>query len=138
MDPINNPFSPGAGLPQLISLAGRSKSYAERLFDYPKIDALNNSDAIIALQQPLKAYKVSFSDEALDEIIKQTKGYPYFIQEWGYQAWNLATSNIIDFDLVLKATQESLRRLDESFFRVRFNRLTPQEKKYLLASKSAR
>ncbi len=123
----------GAGLPQLVGLAGRSKSYAERLFDYPKVGPLNYEDAIIAIQEPVKEQGVSFTREALDEIISKTEGYPYFLQEWGYQAWNLATSKKINLDIVKKATEVSLQRLDESFFRVRFDRLTPSEKRYLLA-----
>ena len=63
----------------------------------------------------------------------QTKGYPYFLQEWGYQSWNLAKSSPIDIDTVKQATIESIKRLDESFFRVRFDRMTPREKEYLHA-----
>jgi AAA+ ATPase superfamily predicted ATPase len=122
----------GAGLPQLVGLAGRSKSYAERLFDYPKIGPLNRTDAILALQEPVKDQGANFTDDALDEIILKTEGYPYFLQEWGYHSWNLATGKTIDLDTVKKATKVSLERLDESFFRVRFDRLTPSEKKYLL------
>jgi hypothetical protein len=123
----------GAGLPQLVGLAGKSKSYAERLFDYPNIGALNMVDAIQALQQPVKEHGAYFTQDALTEIIKNTKGYPYFLQEWGYNCWSLAENNIIDLTVAKKATIESLRRLDESFFRVRFDRLTPYEKKYLRA-----
>lgn len=123
----------GAGLPQLLGLAGRSKSYAERLFDYPKVGPLTKADAIRALQEPVKEQNVSFTKEALDEIISKTEGYPYFLQEWGYQCWNLAISNQIDLETVKKATKASLRNLDESFFLVRFDRLTPSEKRYLFA-----
>ncbi len=122
-----------AGLPQILGLAGRSKSYAERLFDYPKIGPLNHEDAISALQEPVKEQGVIFTKEALDEIILKTEGYPYFLQEWGYQAWNIATKKEIDLTIINKATEASLKRLDESFFRVRFDRLTPSEKRYLLA-----
>lgn len=121
----------GAGLPQLVGLAGRSKSYAERLFDYPKIGPLGHSDAVSALQEPVKEQGVEFTVEALEEIISKTQGYPYFLQEWGYQAWNLASNNVIDLDIIKKATKNSLERLDESFFRVRFDRLVPSEKRYL-------
>ncbi|MES2961796.1 MAG: AAA family ATPase [Pseudomonadota bacterium] len=123
----------GAGLPQLVGLAGNSKSYAERLFDYPPVGPLNHADAILALQEPVKAQGVNFTDEALEEIILKTEGYPYFLQEWGYQAWNLASTNEIGLDVVKKATEVSLQRLDESFFRVRFDRLTLSEKRYLFA-----
>lgn len=123
----------GAGLPILPGLAGESKSYAERLFSFPPIGALAESDALKALQDPAQAAGVSFAPEALAEIYRMTKGYPYFLQEWGYQAWNLATASPIGFDVVAGATSTVIRRLDENFFRVRFDRLTPAEKKFLRA-----
>jgi hypothetical protein len=123
----------GAGLPQLVALAGRSKSYAERLFDFPQIGPLQKDDAANALQEPVREQNVEFTQQALDEIVRQTQGYPYFLQEWGYQSWNLATKSPIDIETVNKATSASIQRLDESFFRVRFDRLTPSEKKYLRA-----
>lgn len=123
----------GAGLPQLVALAGRSKSYAERLFQFPEIGPLQPKDAAVALQVPVMEQQVLFTDEALDEIIHQTQGYPYFLQEWGYQAWNLAAKSPIDIDVAKRATQESIMRLDANFFRVRFDRLTPREKNYLRA-----
>jgi len=123
----------GAGLPQLVGNAGRSKSYAERLFDYPPVGPLKMEDAKKALQEPVKSEGVEFTDEALEEIIRVTQGYPYFLQEWGYQSWNLASSTPIGIDVVQKATSESIERLDRSFFRVRFDRLTPREKDYLRA-----
>lgn len=123
----------GAGLPQLVGLTGRSKSYAERLFDFPKIGPLEKKNAFIALQEPVKAFGARFSEEALNEIVFKTKGYPYFLQEWGYQSWNLAKSHNIHLDIIKEATKKSLERLDEGFFRVRFDRLTPSEKKYLRA-----
>jgi hypothetical protein len=123
----------GAGLPQLVALAGRSKSYAERLFQFPEVGALQPPDAMAALQEPVQDQDVHFSQDALEEIIRQTKGYPYFLQEWGYQAWNLAPASPIGVDVVHQATGESIRRLDTNFFRVRFDRLTPREKQYLRA-----
>lgn len=123
----------GAGLPQLVALAGRSKSYAERLFQFPEVGALQPVDAAEAVQEPVQEQGVQFTDEALQEIIRQTKGYPYFLQEWGYQAWNLAAHSPIGVEVVNEATRESIRRLDANFFRVRFDRLTPREKDYLRA-----
>lgn len=123
----------GAGLPQLVGKAGRAKSYAERLFDYPELGPLNTLDAKSALQTPVEKEGFSFTNEAIDEIIRITKGYPYFLQEWGYQAWNLADQSPIDLNVVTKATQLSLKRLDQSFFRIRFDRLTPREQEYLRA-----
>ena len=121
----------GAGLPQLVGLAGRAKSYAERLFEFPEVGALAPADAHAALQEPAAAQRVAFTGPALDAIYAQTQGYPYFLQEWGYQSWNLAQATPIGVDVARRATEDSIRRLDQNFFRVRFDRLTPREKDYL-------
>lgn len=123
----------GAGLPQLVGLAGRAKSYAERLFEFPEVGALAPADAHAALQGPAAEQQVAFTGPALAAIYVQTQGYPYFLQEWGYQSWNLAQASPIDVDVVRHATEDSIRRLDRNFFRVRFDRLTPREKDYLRA-----
>ncbi len=123
----------GAGLPQLVGLAGKSKSYAERLFTYPEVGALSLADVSQALQGPVATQGVSFTPEALAEVFRVTQGYPYFLQEWGYQAWNMAGQSPIDVDLIRQTTVASTARLDQSFFRVRFDRLTPREKDYLSA-----
>lgn len=123
----------GAGLPQLVALAGRAKSYAERLFQFPQVGALQPADAVAALQEPVMAEGVRFDEAALQEIIRQTQGYPYFLQEWGYQAWNVANKSPIETEDIRRATEESIIRLDTNFFRVRFDRLTPREKGYLRA-----
>lgn len=123
----------GAGLPILPGLAGESKSYAERLFSFPDVGALSETDAAKALQDPAAVAGIAFDSDALDEIYRLTKGYPYFVQEWGYQAWNLAETSPITRELVESATTSVIERLDRSFFRVRFDRLTPSEKKLLRA-----
>ena len=123
----------GAGLPQLVGLTGRSKSYAERLFDFPAVDALDPNAARKALQQPVQREDVHFTSDALDEIVRITEGYPYFLQEWGYHTWNLARTSPIELATVRAAYATVIQRLDESFFRVRFDRLTPRERDYLRA-----
>lgn len=123
----------GAGLPILPGLAGNAKSYAERLFSFPAIGPLMEDDAEKALQDPVKAEGAEFEPAALQEIFRLTKGYPYFLQEWGYQAWNQAESSPISLKLVQETTEKVIHRLDENFFRVRFDRLTDGEKKYLRA-----
>jgi energy-coupling factor transporter ATP-binding protein EcfA2 len=123
----------GAGLPILPGLAGESKSYAERLFSFPDIGALSEADASKALCDPTRAVGVDFDPEALKEIFRLTQGYPYFLQEWGYQSWNRATASPISLRVVKEATATVIQRLDENFFRVRFDRLTPGEKRFLRA-----
>jgi hypothetical protein len=123
----------GAGLPILPGLAGDAKSYAERLFSFPDIGALSETDTSIALEEPARAAGVSFNPDALKEIFRLTKGYPYFLQEWGYQTWNLAKINPITLQTVKEATAAVIPRLDQNFFRVRFDRLTPSEKNFLRA-----
>ena len=123
----------GAGLPILPGLAGESKSYAERLFSFPDIGALSEPDAIKALQDPTHDVGVDFETAALKEIFRLTKGYPYFLQEWGYQSWNRAESSPITLQVVNGASATVVQRLDENFFRVRFDRLTPGERRFLRA-----
>jgi hypothetical protein len=123
----------GAGLPNLPRLAGESKSYAERLFSFPDIGALSEPDANKALQDPTKAVGVEFEAAALKEIFRLTQGYPYFIQEWGYQSWNRAAGPPITLEVVQAATATVIERLDANFFRARFDRLTPGEKRFLRA-----
>ncbi len=123
----------GAGLPQLRALAGEAKSYAERLFEFPTIGPLSDEEAERALRKPAAEAGVEYTDEAVAEILARTQGYPYFLQEWGNRAWDIAASSPITRDDVEQASREAVATLDESFFRVRFDRLTPTERRYLRA-----
>lgn len=123
----------GAGLPILPGLAGESKSYAERLFSFPDIGPLSAIDSISAIKEPIASAGETIEEAALQAIFHLTKGYPYFLQEWGYQAWNQAEKSPITAAVVNNTISLVEQRLDENFFRVRFNRLTPREKTYLRA-----
>lgn len=123
----------GAGLPQLRGQMGRAKSYAERLFDFPEIGPLPEAAAKIAIAKPAKDQGVSVNANALQDIVQHTHRYPYFLQEWGKHAWDAAARSPITRGDVNNATRSAIAALDESFFRVRFDRLTPVEKKYLRA-----
>jgi hypothetical protein len=114
-------------------MAGESKSYAERLFSFPEIGALSEEDAAKALREPARDVGVEFQNDALKEVFRLTRGYPYFIQEWGYQSWNIAAASPITLQTIQDATSGVIRRLDRNFFRVRFDRLTPGEKNFLRA-----
>lgn len=109
-----------AGLPVLPGMAGESKSYAERLFSFPDIGALSEADAAKALRDPTRDVGIEFQEDALQEVFRLTHGYPYFLQEWGYQTWNMAAASPITLQTVKDATTEVIRRLDRNFFRVRF------------------
>jgi predicted transcriptional regulator len=123
----------GAGLPQLRGRMGQAKSYAERLFEFPQIGALAPPEAKIAIAKPAAAQGVEIQENALKRIVQETHGYPYFLQEWGKHAWDVAAKSPITRQDVDRASKEAIAALDESFFRVRFDRLTPVEKKYLRA-----
>jgi predicted transcriptional regulator len=123
----------GAGLPQLRGQMGRAKSYAERLFDFPEVGPLREPAARRAIAKPAEAHGVAVEESALLLIVQETRGYPYFLQEWGKHAWDIATSSPITLRDVEHASSAAVAALDESFFRVRFDRLTPVEKKYLRA-----
>lgn len=123
----------GAGLPQLLGASGRAKSYAERLFEFVSIDRLAPQAAAEALQRPIEREGVLIEPDAIAEITAQTLGYPYFLQEWGKHSWDVAAASPITLADVRQAGIEALAELDDSFFRVRFDRLTPGEKRYLRA-----
>ena len=123
----------GAGLQSLVGQTGRAKSYAERLFDFPEIGPLAAEHARQALRSPAEHHGVAYSDAALNEILRQTQAYPYFLQEWGKHCWQAATTSPITKKDVELATELAIADLDASFFRVRFDRLAPSEKRYLRA-----
>ncbi|MCC7493191.1 MAG: ATP-binding protein [Fimbriimonadaceae bacterium] len=123
----------GAGLPQLRGRMGRAKSYAERLFDFPTVGALPAEAAYRAIAKPAADQNVQIEDEALEAVFAATQGYPYFLQEWGKHTWDVAAASPITRADVESASLVAIAALDESFFRVRFDRLTPAEKRYLRA-----
>ena len=123
----------GAGLPQLRARMGRAKSYAERLFDFSDIGPLPPEAAEFALEKPARDEGVEIGSDALERIVLETHGYPYFLQEWGKHTWDAADESPITLDDVESATAIAVAALDESFFHVRFDRLTPLEKRYLRA-----
>lgn len=121
----------GAGLPQLRGRMGRAKSYAERLFEFPEIGPLSEAAAQLAITAPTEALNVRITADALGQIVAETRGYPYFVQEWGKHSWDVAHASPITSDDVTVASISAIAALDESFFRVRFDRLTPAQKRYL-------
>ena len=123
----------GAGLPQLRGRMGRAKSYAERLFDFPEIGPLPEAAAKLAISKPAQDLGVAVEPQGLNRIIHETRGYPYFLQEWGKHSWETAQASPITERDVASASASAVAALDESFFRVRFDRLTPVEKRYLRA-----
>ncbi len=122
-----------AGLPQLVGRTGDAKSYAERLFEFASVDRLDDDDARDALTVPASREGVVFHPDAITEILRQTNGYPYFLQEWGKHGWDVADASPIGLDDARRATTQALADLDASFFRVRFDRLTPTQKRYMRA-----
>jgi hypothetical protein len=123
----------GAGLPQLVGQTGRAKSYAERLFEFPGIGPLDRIAATVAITAPAERLGVAFTPAATDEIVNRTHAYAYFLQEWGKHSWDCATGSPIGLDDGRTATDRAITALDTSFSRVRFDRLTPGEKRYLRA-----
>jgi hypothetical protein len=123
----------GAGLPQLPGQMGRAKSYAERLFDFPFVGPLDDTAARAALELPAQELGVAYEPAATRRIVQATEGYPYFLQEWGKHVWDAADASPITVQHVETAERQVVAALDGSFFRVRFDRLTPAEKRYLRA-----
>ena len=123
----------GAGLPQLTVLTGRAKSYAERLFRFVEIGPLDEDAAALAIEEPAHRLGVLYTPDAVGAILRRTQSYPYFLQEWGKHCWDCAEDSPIEVDDIESATVTATAELDASFFRVRYDRLTPKEKLYLRA-----
>ena len=123
----------GSGLPQLVGHVGSAKSYAERMFSFPEIGPLAGEAARRALEAPAGRQGVTYSAKALDEILRITEGYPYFLQEWGSACWTLADGPVVTGSDVDAASPVAIHELDTTFFRVRFERTTPFERRYLRA-----
>lgn len=123
----------GAGLPQVARLAGEAKSYAERLFQYPGVGALDATSAKKAVEKPIVEEEAIITPAALDLIIERTKGYPFFLQEWASVIWNNAEGPKITFADADNSYVETLAALDEGFFKVRIDRLTKAEIQFVKA-----
>ena len=121
----------GAGLPMLAELAGKTKSYAERLFLYPQVDALTFEATRQAIETPFASCGVQVERRAVEKVYEQSKGYPYFIQEWGYQIWNRVERKRVGVDDIDEVRAKVVKRLDENFFHARLERLTVGEKDFL-------
>lgn len=121
----------GAGLPILPGLVGNVKTYAERLFLFPTVGALTEDEAMRAIRVPLSEGGVAIDGRALRLVAQESRGYPYFIQEWGYQLWNRAAGKPIQSKDVSALAEKVEARLDANFFRVRIERLTPGERDFL-------
>lgn len=122
-----------AGLPSLPALAGEAKSYAERLFEYPRIDRLPKPDALQALREPAKRREVTWDEKALEHVFRETGGYPYFLQQYGKYIWDVADDRTISIAAARGGGREAQARLDEGFFLVRYERATSAERKLLYA-----
>lgn len=123
----------GAGLPNLPGVLSKSRSYAERLFEYRTIGQLSDADAAEGFQKPARRNGRPFTDDALNELIKISSGYPYFIQAYGKAAWNASGSNPIPLQAVTKSEACARAELDDGLYSARWQRTTPTGRRYLAA-----
>ena len=123
----------GAGLPQLRAQVGEAKSYAERLFRFSEIGPLDAVAARRAIVAPIESEGASITEGAVSEIYRKTRGYAYFLQEWGRYAWEVAPESPITEADVALASVRAQEELDRSFFGVRYDRCTPQQRMYMRA-----
>jgi len=123
----------GAGLPHLPAVLSASKSYSERLFRYARIDRLERDAADAALAVPAEEEDADFEVDALAEMYAVTGGYPYFIQAYGKEVWDLAPGTPITREDVLVAVPRAEAELAVGFFGSRYERATPAERDYLRA-----
>jgi predicted ATPase len=123
----------GAGLPQIPRLAGEAKSYAERLFKFPRIGRLSDDQAGQALDAPAQKLGVAWEPAALTSVIELTEGYPYFLQEYGSALWNQIGQPRVTSEDVSNVQAAVEAKLDDGFFQVRVERTSDLERRYLRA-----
>ena len=123
----------GAGLPNLPRVLSDARSYAERLFDYRTIGQLQPSDAALALVEPAMRFGARFEPDALTILVDGADGYPYFIQEYGQAIWSLSPLPTFTTADATAAVTFGLEHLDQGFFRARWERATPAERRFLHA-----
>ncbi|KQR44298.1 hypothetical protein ASF82_12530 [Frigoribacterium sp. Leaf164] len=121
----------GAGLPSLPSSLSEARSYAERLFDYRHIGALDVVAARAALEVPATRLGASYSEGAVQVLLSASGGYPYFIQTFGKAAWEAGEGRVISVEAAENAVTEGTYSLDVGFFPARWDRATPAERNYL-------
>ena len=123
----------GAGLPKIYKMLSEEKSYSERLFVYKEIGSLTYEQSFKAIEEPVKKFGVSYTKEAINDIINITKGYPFFIQQFCQIVYNNVNDKIIQKMDVEKNVDEFFEVLDIGFFRVRYERCSDGEKKFIFA-----
>lgn len=123
----------GAGLPNLPRVLTETRSYAERLFNYRQIGKFNTEDAATALRDPAEKLGAEYAPDGLRVLLDAAGGYPYFIQEYGQAAWNLAGDRVITESDAVAAVEYGTEHLDSGFFRSRWQRATPSERRMLHA-----
>ena len=121
----------GAGLPPVGRVLSEARSYAERLFSIRPVNALDADDTRLAFEQPAAELGVTFESDALDELVRLSGGYPFFIQSYGKHVWDVADDSPIAPDDVDLSAPRAYRELVDSFFRPRYDRATPAERRYM-------
>jgi hypothetical protein len=127
------PFYIMAGLPNLPQVLTETRFYAERLFNYCQIGKISREDAEQALREPAERLGAEYAPNALEILLDAAGGYPYFIQEYGQAAWNLATDRLVTDADATAAVQYGTEQLDAGFFRSRWQRATRSERRMLHA-----
>lgn len=123
----------GAGLPKIYKMLSEEKSYSERLFLYKEIDSLTYEQSCNAIEEPLKKFGVTYTEEALKRIVDITKGYPFFIQQMCQVVYKNTNEKVINERHVEECVGEFFATLDTGFFKVRYERCAESDKKFIFA-----
>jgi hypothetical protein len=127
-------FVVGGGLPNLPARLAAAESYAERLFDYRTIDRLRRDDAIYALTAPAEKRDVAWDSDAIEFVLNESRGYPYFLQQFGKTVWDAAAGpDRITLDDATFGIAEGQQQLDVGFYASRWERATKAEREFLRA-----
>ena len=123
----------GAGLPKIYKMLSDEKSYSERLFVYKQVDSLTYEQSKKAIEEPVRKFHVSYTENAIKKIVEITKGYPFFIQQLCQIVYKRTDSSVIEYSDVDQGIDEFLKMLDDGFFRSRYERCAESDKKFIFA-----
>lgn len=123
----------GAGLPKIYKMLSDERSYSERLFLYKEIGSLTEEQSRKAIEIPAQKFGITYTDEAINQIISITKGYPFFIQQMCQVVYKNAVEEEIECNCVENSMEEFYKLLDVGFFKVRYERCADSDKKFIFA-----
>lgn len=124
-----------AGLPTLPAKLVEARTYSERMFHTMFLNPLNDVDAREAITRPINDNNspIYFAEAAIEIIIKESAGYPYFIQFFCREVFDVWITKLQAGEALSVPVSDITRKLDNDFFHGRWARTTDRQRQALQA-----